>query len=52
MDRTQACGACNEGSIPSEGTRKEITSQSSPPRYARRLARIVFSAQNGIRDFV
>ncbi len=33
-------------------TRKEIASQSSPPRGARRLARIVFSAQNGIRDFV
>jgi hypothetical protein len=33
-------------------TRKEIASQSSPPRVARRLARIVFSAQNGIRDFV
>ncbi len=33
-------------------TRKEIASQSSPPRSARRLARIVFSAQNGIRDFV
>ena len=52
MDNTTAFEAVYVGSIPAEGTKKEIASFGSPPRFARRPVCIGFSGQKRIGGFV
>src|SRR3989344_1957630 len=49
--RTFGCQSNDPGSIPGTRTRQECASESSPPRFARRLARIAFSGSFRICRF-
>src|SRR3989338_841291 len=52
MDITTGFEPVIGGSNPSRGTKQEIASFGSPPRFARRLIRIGFSGQKRIGDFL